>query len=61
MKKICLMLVQGDGKTYLVNPRGDAGKGDGKVSYTKEISQVGNNTTDVNAQRNLEDLNKEEK
>ena len=61
----------GDGKTYMVNPiknfkpetiekrpNGDAGKGD-KVTYNKSITNnTTNNTTDVNAQRNLDDLNR---
>ena len=55
----------GDGNTYLINPKedstklhGDAGKGD-KVSYTKSVTtDSGNNTTDINAQRNLDTITK---
>jgi hypothetical protein len=48
---------EGDGNTYLVSPKGDAGKGDGKVAYTSTV-KTGVNTTDINAQRNLEDINR---
>lgn len=49
----------GDGNTYLVSPpKGDAGKGE-KVSYSKSItSDMGTNTTDVNTQRNLDEINR---
>ena len=49
----------GDGNTYLVSPKGDAGMGDGKATYTKSVtSNTGNNTADINAQRNLENINR---
>ena len=56
---------KGDGNTYLVNPNGykhmtgHAGMGDGKATYTKSVtSNTGNNTADINAQRNLENINR---
>jgi hypothetical protein len=48
---------EGDGNTYLVSPKGDAGKGDGKAVYSGAV-KTGVNTADVNAQRNLEDINR---
>ena len=49
----------GDGKTYLVSPpKGDAGKGE-KITYNKPVvNNTGKNTTDINAQRNLDDINR---
>ena len=38
---------------------GHAGMGDGKATYTKSVAtNTGNNTADINAQRNLESINR---
>ena len=47
----------GDGKTYMVQPKGDAGMGDGKASYNRTRS-TGVNTTDIEAKRKLENINR---
>ena len=49
---------KGDGNTYLVSPKGDAGKGE-KVSYNKSITNnTGTNSTNIAAQRELENINR---
>ena len=58
----------GDGNTYLVQPKaektpkltGDAGKGDGRVSYSRSIDGPPRNASraNVNAQRELESINR---
>ena len=52
----------GDGNTYLVSPKGDAGQGDGSVvrtTYNKSIvNKVGDNKTNINSQREIENLNR---
>ena len=49
----------GDGNTYLVSPNGHAGMGDGsnRVTYHRSPN-VGPNTTDIKAQRSLEEVNR---
>ena len=50
---------EGDGNTYLVSPKGDAGKGMGKVSYSKSSSsRTATIRPDANAQRELENINR---
>jgi flagellum-specific peptidoglycan hydrolase FlgJ len=54
----------GDGNTYLVAPKenkhltGDAGKGDGRVSYSRSIDGPPRNRVDAKAQRELEAINR---
>jgi hypothetical protein len=49
----------GDGNTYLVSPKGDAGKGTGKVSYSKSSSsRTATIRPDINARRELENINR---
>jgi hypothetical protein len=47
----------GDGKTYMVQPKGDAGMGDGKASYSR-TRNIGVNTADIEAKRKLENINR---
>ena len=54
----------GDGNTYMVSPKpvkhltGDAGKGNGRVSYSRSIDGPPHNKVDAKAQRELEAINR---